>query len=355
MHVVILASARHPLRQPFAGGLESLTWALVRGLRSRGIDVTLFAGPGSDPTLDAREIAVEPLVLSETARADVSMPPEAWLREHHAYLQVMLELRDRQDVDVIHNNSLHYLPVALAQTCSAPMLTTLHTPPTPWLEPAIAMMDQTRSRFVAVSEHTARQWAHVTRACVVRNGVDTGQWLPGPGGEDLVWVGRIVPEKAPHEALRIAAGCGRRIRLAGPICDPGYFRSQVEPHLGPDAQYVGHLDINALRALVGHSAAMVLTPAWEEPYGLVAAESMACGTPVIGYRRGGLSEFVPESCGVLVDPGDAAAAAAAVRHVVAMDRGRCRDHAVTHCSLDVMVEAYVQAYTRLHAQPKVAA
>ena len=95
MHVVILAAARHPLRQPFAGGLESLTWALVRGLRERGVDVTLFAGPGSDPALGARELAVSPLELSDAARADVSMPPEPWLREHHAYLQVMLELRER--------------------------------------------------------------------------------------------------------------------------------------------------------------------------------------------------------------------------------------------------------------------
>ncbi len=355
MHVVILASARHPLRQPFAGGLESLTWALVRGLRARGIEVTLFAGQGSDPSLGARELTVAPLVLSQSARADVSMPPEPWLREHHAYLQVMLELADRRDVDVIHNNSLHYLPVALAQGCPAPLLTTLHTPPTAWLEPAIALMDQSRSRFVAVSEHTASQWAHVTRAGVVRNGVDTDRWVPGPGGADLVWVGRIVPEKAPHEAVRIAAASGRRIRLAGPVSDPVYFRERVQPLLGPNAQYVGHLDTDGLRTLVGHSAATVLTPEWEEPYGLVAAESMACGTPVVGYRRGGLAEFVPEHCGVLVDPGDATAAAAAVAHVVALDRRACRAHAVKDCSLEVMVDSYVQAYVDLHAQSQVAA
>ena len=141
--------------EPFAGGLESLTWQLVRGLRRRGVEVTLFAGPGSDEALGAREIVVRPLDLSDTARGDVAMPPERWLREHHAYLQVMLELQGRTDVDLIHNNSLHFLPVSLAQSCSAPMLTTLHTPPTPWLEPAIALMDQSRARFVAVSGHTA--------------------------------------------------------------------------------------------------------------------------------------------------------------------------------------------------------
>ena len=347
MHVVILAAARHPLRQPFAGGLESLTWALVRGLRQRDVDVTLFAGRGSDPTLDARELAVVPLALSDIARADVSMPPEPWLREHHAYLQVMLELRDRPDVDVIHNNSLHFLPLALAESCAAPMLTTLHTPPTPWLEPAISLMDQSRSRFVAVSRHTAAQWAHVTTADVVHNGIDTDVWTPGPGGDDLVWAGRVVPEKAPHEAIRIAAASGRRIRLAGPVGDQDYFRSRVEPLLGPRAEYVGHLGVPALRDLVGASAAMVVTPEWDEPYGLVAAESLACGTPVVGYRRGGLSEFVVEHCGVLVEPGDVIEAAAQVDRVAAMDRQECREHAESSCSLDVMVDAYLARYLQL--------
>jgi glycosyltransferase involved in cell wall biosynthesis len=350
MHVVILAAARHPLRQPFAGGLESLTWALVRGLRQRGVDVTLFAGPGSDPALDARELAVAPLVLSDMARADVSMPPEPWLREHHAYLQVMLELKDRGDVDVIHNNSLHFLPLALAQSCAAPMLTTLHTPPTPWLEPAIALMDQTRSSFVAVSHHTARQWAHVAAADVVHNGVDTEVWTPGPGGDDLVWVGRVVPEKAPHEAIRIAAASGRRIRLAGPVGNTDYFQSCVEPLLGPRAEYLGHLEVPALRDLVASSAAMVVTPEWDEPYGLVAAESLACGTPVVGYRRGGLPEFVAPHCGVLVEPGDVGTAAAEVDRVCAIDRRRCRQHAETSCSLDAMVDAYLARYGQLTAR-----
>lgn len=349
MHVVILAAARHPLRQPFAGGLESLTWALVRGLRERDVDVTLFAGPGSDPDLGARELAVRPLELSDLARADASMPPEPWLREHHAYLQVMLELRDRTDVDVIHNNSLHFLPLALAQSCAAPMLTTLHTPPTPWLEPTIALMDQARSRFVAVSHHTAQQWSHVTAADVVHNGVDTSVWTPGPGGDDLVWVGRMVPEKAPHEAIRIALASGRRIRLAGPVGNAEYFRSSVEPLLGRDVEYLGHLGVPALQDLVGSSAALVVTPEWDEPYGLVAAESLACGTPVVGYRRGGLPEFVAPGCGVLVEPGDVAAAAAEVDGVCATDRARCREHAETSCSLDTMVDAYLARYERLTA------
>ena len=150
-------------------------------------------------------------------------------------------------MDLIHNNSLHYLPIALAQSCAVPMLTTLHTPPTPWLEPAIALMDQARARFVAVSAHTAGQWEHVTSPRGVPNGVDTTVWTRDLAGRPRLGR-RIVPEKAPHEAIRIAAASGRRIRLAGPIGHRGYFEDLVQPLLGEGAEYVGHLEVADLRS-----------------------------------------------------------------------------------------------------------
>lgn len=350
MHVVVLAASKHPIAEPFAGGLESLTWHLVRGLRRSGVEVTLFAGPGSDPALGATELDVAPLHLSDTARADVSMVPDAWLREHHAYLQVMLSLQGRDDVDVVHNNSLHHLPVAMAESLRAPVLTTLHTPPTPWLEPAIAIGSRSRgrlqrSRFVAVSQHTADSWSHVASPVVVHNGVDVRRWVAGPGGDDLVWVGRIVPEKAPHRAIAMARASGRRLRIAGPVGDAGYFARHVADELDEDVSYVGHLDTDGLVAMVGSSAAMLVTPEWDEPYGLVAAESLACGTPVVALDRGGLREFVAPGVGLLLPPdAGGAEAAQAVATAVRLDRAACRAHAVAACSVDGMVERYLDLY-----------
>lgn len=344
MHVVMIAASRFPLAEPFAGGLESLSWNLCRGLRERGVRVTLFAGAGSDPVLGARELTTRPLALSDAARGDVAMPPAVWLAEHHAYLQVMLELQHRADVDVVHNNSLHHLPVAMAASALAPMVTTLHTPPTPWLEPAIDIADDPRSRFVAVSEHTSRAWRHVVDAAVVPNGVDVGRWRPGPGGDVLAWVGRLVPEKAPHLAIDVARAAGRPLRLAGPVGDREYVESMVLPRLGDGIEYVGHLGTDELVTLVGASAATLVTPVWDEPYGLVAAESLACGTPVVAFARGGLREFVTPEVGRLVPGGDVERAAAAVHEAVLLDRGACRDHAVRTCSVERMVDDYVAVY-----------
>lgn len=349
MHVMIIAAARFPLKEPFAGGLESLTWHLCRGLRDRGIEVSVFAGRGSDPRLGIRELLTRPLDLTAAARLDVAMPPVDWLTEHHAYLQVMLEMQRRGDVDVIHNNSLHHLPVAMAAACIAPMMTTLHTPPTPWLEPAIEIAEDPRSRYAAVSEHTRRAWLHVVNAEVVPNGVDVRRWPQGPGGDALAWAGRLVPEKAPHLAIDIARAAGKSLRLAGPIGDPGYVHDMVHPRLGPDVEYVGHLRTDELGALFGQSAATLVTPAWDEPYGLVAAESLACGTPVVAFERGGLPEFVTSEVGRLIDGDDVSAAAHAVNEAVLLNRDLCRAHALQHCSVERMVDEYLRIYDTMRA------
>lgn len=356
MHVVLVAAARHPLREPFAGGLEAMTYQLARGLQARGVRVTTFAGRGSDPDLGAHELSVGELRLSDGARGDVSMPPEAWLREHHSYLQLMLQLSRRHDIDVVHNNSLHHLPLALAHLLPAPLLTTLHTPPTPWLEPVIPLAQGQHLTFAAVSSHTARAWSHVADAVVVPNGVDVRAWSAGPGGEDLVWFGRLVPEKAPHLAIEIARRAGRRLRLAGPTPDRDYYEREVAPRLGQHASYVGHLNHVGLVGLVGASAATLVTPVWDEPYGLVAAESVSCGTPVLAFDRGGLPEVLAPDAGVLVpgDTTDAALdhAASRVVEVTRLSRADVRAHAERHCSVDVMLDRYLALYEELAAAPR---
>lgn len=346
MHIALIAHSRHPIAEPFAGGVESLTWNLARALLDRGQRISLYAAPGTPALPGLRLLETAPLRLSAAAQQDASMPDPETIHVHHAYLQVVRLLAQSPDIDVVHNNSLHYLPLVMASTIPAPMLTTLHTPPTPWLESALHLSEHPHSRFAAVSAHTADAWGHLVRADVVRNGVDTELWAPGPGGQDLVWSGRIVPEKAPHLAIAAARRAGMGLRLAGPITDRRYFAERVEPLLDERVRYVGHLKRKALSSLVGSSAAALVTPSWEEPYGLVAAEALACGTPVAGFSRGGLPEVVGRA-GRLVPADDVVALADALPHVVGLSRSSVREHAVGHCSLTAMVDRYLDLYGSL--------
>src|SRR6185369_17221777 len=118
MRIALIASNRFPIRQPFAGGLEAHVWHLARSLTHAGHQVSLFAAPDSDPSLDCAALQVRYLELSAAASTDPSMPGPAFMADHHAYLTLMLRLaRDGTDeFDVIHNHSLHHLPVAMAPT-----------------------------------------------------------------------------------------------------------------------------------------------------------------------------------------------------------------------------------------------
>ena len=357
LRIALIAPNRFPIRQPFAGGLEAHVWHLARALGQHGHHVSLFAAAGSDPAPECARLNVRALSRSAAAARPFPPPGAVFESDHHAYVQLMAELADRSATrfDVIHNHSLHQVPIALAPRLRTPMLTTLHTPPFTWLESAIGATNGAGVRFAAVSRHTAAAWRRVLdRVIVVPNGVDVHRWPAGPGGRYLVWSGRITPEKGAHLAIEAAVRSGLPLILAGPIGNAEYFRETIEPKLGQRATYAGHLRQDQLAELVGGAAAALVTPLWDEPYGLVVAEALACGTPVVAFARGGIPEVVDAQCGLLVKPRDVAAMAAAVPEVIRLPRAAVRGRAVTKCSADTMVESYLTIYRDLIAEQDIA-
>ena len=349
LRIALIAPNRFPIRQPFAGGLEAHVWHLARALALDGHRVTLFAERGTDLGLDRPNVTVRTLSRSAAAEIRNPLPGAVFESDHHAYVALMRELTSRRSgFDVIHNHSLHQVPVAMAPRLSTPMLSTLHTPPFSWLESAIGATGGAGVTFAAVSRHTAAAWGCVLdRALVVPNGVDVHRWPAGPGGPHLVWSGRITPEKGTHLAIDAAARAGHRLVLAGPIGNADYFREKIAPRLGEMTTYAGHLAQSDLAELVGSAAAALVTPLWDEPYGLVVAEALSCGTPVVAFARGGIPEIIDAHSGRLVRPRDVAAMAAAIPDVIRLPRTAVRDRAATTCSAHTMVRSYLDIYRDL--------
>ncbi|MCM3778321.1 glycosyltransferase [Microbacterium hydrocarbonoxydans] len=343
LRVLVVAPERHPLRQPHAGGLEAVVWNRVRWLRRRGHHVDLCAAEGSDFLDSAVDLHLpSPRWHHARDRSDTENPAGHRARMSDAFARVGARLTDPLDrVDVVDNHSLHSDPILWSRDGGVPVVTTLHTPPLPdMVEAARALPPTAPHRFLAVSQYTARAWsAEGVDAFVFPNGVDSAQWQRGPGGDHWVWFGRIVPEKAPHLAIRAARLAGARIRLAGRIGDAEYFAREVEPLLGDGVEYVGALRQPELCALVGASSVALVTPVWSEPFGLVLAEALMTGTPVVAFDEGGASEVLADLPGCsVVAAGDVAAlaqAAVALAHGSSASelRDRVRAAAIARHSL----------------------
>ena len=347
MRIGLIGSVRFPQRPPFAGGLEAHTWMLAEGLRDRGHDVTVF-GTDAPDGCRVREVTID-WTPSDAARADLTAVPSEVVAEHHAYLKIIRSLALREvDVEVVHNNSTHLLPVAMAPLVPVPVVTTLHTPPTPWLESALALREPHAGPVLSVSQANAAQWPEGTVDEVIGNGVDCDVWRP-LGDVDrsgAAWFGRLVPEKAPHLAIDAARAAGLAIELAGPVHDRRYYDHQIAPRLGDDVRYLGHLGPAGCARFIAAAEVCVVTPVWAEPFGFVVAEALACGTPVAGFASGAVPELLDDTVGRLAPMGDVPGLAAAILQARDLDRAACRRHALAHFSLDTMVDRYTDVFRR---------
>lgn len=353
LRIAVIAHNHHPIREPYAGGLEAHVGHLTRALVREGYQVRLFAAADSDLGPAHPGLAIDTLQRSSAASGPFPLPGAVKDSDHKAFVALMTWLAEggAADYDVIHNHSLHYVPILMAPRLGTPMLTTLHTPPFPVLEAAVGAVRRRGLTFAAVSRQAAAVWAHTgIDTAVVPNGIDVARWPAGPGGRYVVWSGRIVGEKGPHLAIEAAQHSGHPLVLAGPVVDDEFFRRRIGPQLGVRVRYAGHLDQHRLAALVGGAAAALVTPLWDEPYGLVVAEAMACGTPVVAFARGGIPELVDERCGRLVPPGDVVAMARAIPVVTELSRTQVRRIAVARHDVSTMVAKYVALYRSLLAK-----
>ncbi|WP_462379353.1 glycosyltransferase [Pseudomonas sp. Marseille-QA0892] len=336
----MLSHIKHPIRQPFAGGLEAFTYDIVKGLQARGHEVKLFASESSDPELGLAAICSDANYDTQSGCRGWLNDAEEFVSEHRAYLDLMRSV-DGHSFDVLFNNSLHYLPVNMASLVETPMLTVLHTPPFAELINAYSAAGGA-GRFATPSRANAHSWASLLTDCtVIPNGIDLSFWRPAELAADhAIWFGRVVPEKGTHLAIDAARRAGLKLRIAGPAVNQRYFDEFIAPRLGNGIEYLGHLSRAELVHEISGAAVALITPRWDEPFGLVVAESLACGTPVAGFARGALPELVDAETGSLAPADDVEALAVSILEAKDKSRAACRARAVANWGYERMLERY---------------
>ena len=349
MKIAVVGLLHHPIAEPFAGGMESHTWWLAKKLIERGHEVTLFASGDSDPSLKLSPCIEKAFVNNPEARTLLGRQS----CNMSAYANVIRQLC-QQPFDLVHNNALHPFLLLSAADLPMPMLTVLHTPVYKELAAAVryAAARNTLGRLLAVSvsKSLAKDWSALIASEVVYNGIDVESWPISSqrNARAALWYGRIVPEKAPHLAIRAALEAGYEIEIAGPIGDKAYFKNEVEALLKePSVSYLGHLAHDEIKQALLKASVFVNTPMWEEPYGFVYAEALASGTPVATFRSGAAKEILTPSCGVMVEERTATALAGAISAAAKLSSQDCRERAESFCHIDSMIESYESLYRRL--------
>ncbi|QXV63700.1 glycosyltransferase family 4 protein [Mucilaginibacter sp. 21P] len=358
MNIGIIAHLKHPIRKPYMGGLEAFTHDICHRLKTRGHQITLYASELSDPELNVKVILSDTDYDRETfSRFRSHELSEDFISTHHAYLETMQDI-DGQEHDIIFNNSLNYVPITMASLIRTPMVTVLHTPPIFELKRAMAHEQKLgQIRYVSVSRPNADAWKPFLKDCqVIHNGVDTKSWTfnAKPTGGYVIWFGRIHPDKGTHLAIQAAKEAGRRIKIAGTIADRNYYDTYVAPLLDENVDVLGACNHDQLNELIGNADVSVITPCWDEPFGLVVAESLACGTPVAGISRGALPFILCKETGCLTTSNRTDELAACIDKAASLDRQKCRERAELTLDAEHMVDAYEALFEKVVSKSNLA-
>jgi len=315
------------------GPWELVTSLLTEALIERGIDVTLFA------TLDSITAGKLDGVAPKGYSEDQSLNAKVWEALHIAHC-----FERAAEFDLIHNQA-DFMPLAFSELVDIPVVTTIHGFSSPTILPAFQRYNGS-SAYVAISD--ADRDPSLNYAATIHHGIPIAEFPFDPvGSEDLLFFGRIHPDKGAGEAIRAARAVGRKLVMAGIVQDEEYHAREVAPFVdGNSVEYRGVLGGDDRIRALGSARAMLHLIGFDEPFGLSVIEAMACGTPVIAYRRGSMSELIDHGVtGFLVDDFDQAVAA--IERVGGIDRAACRNHVERHFTVDRMADRYMALYRNL--------
>jgi glycosyltransferase involved in cell wall biosynthesis len=338
MRIGLLAPPWVAVPPPRYGGSEQVIDDLARGLVALGHEVLLFTlGESTCPV------------------------PRHWLYEHGSLpigttvaelAHVLAGYRELAGVDVVHDHTVLGALIAARTQGSPPVVVTNHGPFNDQTTPIYRELARTAA-VVAISESQRATAPDVPVTAVVPHGVDLERYTAGEGGGGyLLFVGRMSPDKGLDHAIAVARRTGRPLRVLCKMWEADeldYFHRVIEPLLGDDVEILQEQPLQERIELVQCADALVNPICWPEPFGLVMAEALACGTPVLAFPRGAATEIVEQGrTGFLC--ADVDEMSAAVGRLDQLDRADCRKAAETRFDMHRMAADYARLYASLLAQ-----
>jgi glycosyltransferase involved in cell wall biosynthesis len=333
MRVAMLAPIAWRTPPRSYGPWELVTSMLTEALVARGVDVTLFA------TLDSITAGKLDGVVPAPYGDDSSIDAKVWEFRHLAHL-----FEQADQFDLIHNQA-DFPAHAFARLTDTPIVTTIHGFSSERILPMYTQY-QDVVHYVAISD--SDRCPDLRYAATIHHGIPIDEFPFNPAGSDnLLFFGRIHPDKGVVEAIAAARTSGRQLHMYGIVQDTGYYEREVLPAVdGVAVAFHGVVGgTQRLRALGGAHALLHLIN-FEEPFGLSVVEAMACGTPVIATRRGSMPELIEHGVtGFLVDSPEEAQQA--IERIDEIDRAAVRRAVADRFTVDRMADAYLALYRRI--------
>lgn len=335
MRIAHIAPVATTIPPPKSGSVETMTSLLTEGLVAQGHDVTLFAT--GDSKTRARLHAIYPHGYWH----DGNM----WPWELYEMLNLAAAVERAAEFDIIHYEAAYYpMSLAFARLSPTPIVQTLHHSPS--AAEVSLWSHYPEAPFVAISNEQASLLSGLNVVDTVLHGIDTDNFVFRDDPDDyLLFLGRFTEGKGVLQAIEIAKRAGMRLILAA--AEDDYYRERVAPHVdGRHIVYYGEADFQAKVKLYGGARALLYPIQAREPFGLVLAEAMACGTPVAALDRGAVREVVDQGVtGMIFD--DLEQMANELPRVFDLNRRRVHERAVARFGAARMVNEYIAVYARL--------
>lgn len=353
LRIAQIAPLWHPIPPPEYGGTERVVHSLTEGLVEKGFQVTLFA-----------------CGTSKTAAKLVSVYPRSLVTDHYPWTSIMYPLlnineafKRAQDFDIIHmhlNKGSDYIALPICRPVQEKVLFTLHFPYPSYHSPTKSITDKhavfqefNYLQYSSISNAQRRGGENLNWLGTVYNGIDSASYTYNQIPSDyFLWLGKFNLDKGTKLAILAAKKARAKLILAGKIDlleeeDNRYFKEEIEPLIDNiQIRYVGEVGGQEKNDLLGHALALLNPIQWNEPFGLVMTEAMACGTPVIAFNCGAAAEIVShQQTGYLVDSIDAMVEAMA--KIGAIKRKQCRMRVEEKFTKEIMVEGYIKLYEKM--------
>jgi glycosyltransferase involved in cell wall biosynthesis len=342
MRIAQIAPLWERVPPPAYGGIELVVGLLTDELVRRGHEVTLFAS--GDSLSLAKLISVHPRAL----RLDST------IKDYTIYelMQLAAVFDQADEFDIIHSHMGH-ATLGYINLVKTPIVHTLHGIFTSDNEKIFAYAN--KQPYISISDAQRQPSLGLNYVATVYNGIDVNSYdfYPQPAEPlYLAFLGRMSPEKGPHLAIEIAKKSGWRLKMAGKVdvVDKEFFEKEIQPHIdGEQIQYLGEANHAQKNALMGGAVATLFPITWREPFGLVMAESMATGTPVIAMRLGSTEEVISHGeTGFLCT--DIQECIHAIYKVRRLNRYACRRYVENNFSVEQMTDGYEAVYQQVLAE-----